>query len=1461
MIAWLALTALAQETDCNVTLVESEPLTLLADHRVEPGAAFSLRVYNAVPGERVAFLRSGVTDNTTCPAVLNGLCVDLPSPKLIGTSIVDEYGTAELTITPTESAASQLIAFQAAVKTCDGALSNVVERQVLGSEACAFTPMEWGADCAADGLGCVRDDWFSLLFPAGFVAGGTSYADGTAVSSQLPQATDFEKELVALQLNVEFDAAGVFGPRDSFGGEMVTAGMYAGLEASTVLLVAASTAPEDATYDLTDAMAYLNSSFPNCDPEVFLAPGEDACGNGVLEPGEECDDGNRFDQDGCSQTCVFEFCGDGVLQCNEECDDGNNDDGDGCDSRCWAEDGPAGVSLPPRDGGPPTLPPTDTGSGAGDTGLPPVDPPDDTGLGGGDTAVDDTGLGGGDTGLPPVDPPDDTGTPVDTEPPIDDTGTSDTEPPVDDTGTPVDTEPPVDDTGLPSDTGLVGDTGVPPVDDTGTTWVDVCGDGLLASNETCDDGNDLDGDGCSAMCELEFCGVGSDVFQAAAPETPEQGLVLTVVGEPGEEEYLVAGAEPGDLVMLVEGDDYAPDTCAWQAFDACAEVLDPVVLDVQEADDHGQIRVPLNVGSVAHRMLRAGGPKKGVTHAQATVISSGNPHRTPVTTTIPLYPPYEGEYTVCHLPPGNPDNAHTLVVGSEAAVAAHMDHGDLWGPCDLVDEPPVEPGADSADDTGLPPDPVEEPPVIEEPPIGLCDDESCGGEIPPTIVPVDVCVSVEEVDTTEVTVEAEVVEGEEEGTVEVTVGGLVAGEAILFLVGPAATHGPCPIADAGLWTGQDPEATEVVGLVHAGQDGEATITLPAEGEGSDVVVVAVAPSGGGAVSEPQPLFVPPCGNGIVEPELGEMCDDGARESEDGCSWDCQVEGCGDGVRQKAMGEQCDDGNLDDLDGCSSTCQHERCGDGILQPTEECDDGNRNTGDGCSFACDIEYCGDGLLSPWEACDDGNTDSNDGCDSVCEVEFCGDGIKQSGLGETCDDANEVDFDGCREGCIREKCGDGILQPDEECDDGNLISEDGCSATCLEEYCGDNVRQRTMGETCDDGNYEDFDGCRADCIKERCGDGIVQPSEECDDGARLSNDGCSISCKVEFCGDDVRQDNEGCDDGNNVSDDGCNATCELEFCGDGVLQYGEECDDANEADHDGCSADCMVEYCGDGILQLGEACDGGPGCSSDCANTFVSVVTGGDTSCALDSDDAPYCWGDDGNGQATPTEGESFTHLSLGAFHTCGITTSGATACFGRDSHGQSTPPATSFVALSAGGYHTCGLLASGTMECWGRDDYGQATPPAGTWVAMSSASLHTCGVHTDGTMDCWGRDSFGQASAPAGSFVDVAAGTNHTCGLLTDGSIDCWGSDLYGRATPPEGNDFVSIGSGYVHSCALDTSGTVTCWGSDTHDQQQVPAETFTSLSVGARHACGMTTEGVVSCWGDNDADQCTPRTIE
>ncbi|TFH20377.1 MAG: DUF4215 domain-containing protein, partial [Myxococcales bacterium] len=62
-----------------------------------------------------------------------------------------------------------------------------------------------------------------------------------------------------------------------------------------------------------------------------------ACGDGVVDDGEECDDAganNDTVPDACRTDCTLPTCGDGVTDTGEQCDDGNTTPGDGCEPDC-----------------------------------------------------------------------------------------------------------------------------------------------------------------------------------------------------------------------------------------------------------------------------------------------------------------------------------------------------------------------------------------------------------------------------------------------------------------------------------------------------------------------------------------------------------------------------------------------------------------------------------------------------------------------------------------------------------------------------------------------------------------------------------------------------------------------------------------------------------------------------------------------------------------------------------------------------------------------------------------------------------------------------------------------------------------------------------------------------------------------------------------------------------------------
>lgn len=69
-----------------------------------------------------------------------------------------------------------------------------------------------------------------------------------------------------------------------------------------------------------------------CDQEVCL---QSECGDGILDvhTGEECDDGNHVDDDECPNNCTLN-CGDGTVNPGEECDRNDLDD-QTCDTLGW----------------------------------------------------------------------------------------------------------------------------------------------------------------------------------------------------------------------------------------------------------------------------------------------------------------------------------------------------------------------------------------------------------------------------------------------------------------------------------------------------------------------------------------------------------------------------------------------------------------------------------------------------------------------------------------------------------------------------------------------------------------------------------------------------------------------------------------------------------------------------------------------------------------------------------------------------------------------------------------------------------------------------------------------------------------------------------------------------------------------------------------------------------------------
>jgi cysteine-rich repeat protein len=83
-------------------------------------------------------------------------------------------------------------------------------------------------------------------------------------------------------------------------------------------------AGETFLFSMSANQSGLFSIFDTYDVSVCCSLGA-ICGNGNIEGSEQCDDGNQNDGDGCSSTCELEsYCGDNQLDAGEECDFGES---------------------------------------------------------------------------------------------------------------------------------------------------------------------------------------------------------------------------------------------------------------------------------------------------------------------------------------------------------------------------------------------------------------------------------------------------------------------------------------------------------------------------------------------------------------------------------------------------------------------------------------------------------------------------------------------------------------------------------------------------------------------------------------------------------------------------------------------------------------------------------------------------------------------------------------------------------------------------------------------------------------------------------------------------------------------------------------------------------------------------------------------------------------------------------
>jgi alpha-tubulin suppressor-like RCC1 family protein len=303
-----------------------------------------------------------------------------------------------------------------------------------------------------------------------------------------------------------------------------------------------------------------------------------------------------------------------------------------------------------------------------------------------------------------------------------------------------------------------------------------------------------------------------------------------------------------------------------------------------------------------------------------------------------------------------------------------------------------------------------------------------------------------------------------------------------------------------------------------------------------------------------------------------------------------------------------------------------------------------------------------------------------------------------------------------------------------------------------------------------------------------------------------------------------------------------------------------------------------------------------------TLTRITASGASACALASTGAAFCWGAGGSGQlgdGTTTAAQStpvpvsaagalaglvLTGISAGGNTTCALASAGAAFCWGAGGSGQlgdgtttaaqSTPVPVSaagalagltLTGLTNGADFACALAGAGAAFCWGAGGSGQLGD--GTTAAARSTPV---AVSTSGAL--------------AGvTLTQIDAGSNSSCALSGAGAAFCWGAGGSGqlgdgtittaRSTPVAvsasgtlaGQNLTQIAVGAAFVCALGNTRADFCWGGngngqdgnpDTADNFSVPVavtDPATLIASGVDHSC-LLRNGRAYCWGGDGSGQ-------
>ncbi len=160
------------------------------------------------------------------------------------------------------------------------------------------------------------------------------------------------------------------------------------------------------------------------------------------------------------------------------------------------------------------------------------------------------------------------------------------------------------------------------------------------------------------------------------------------------------------------------------------------------------------------------------------------------------------------------------------------------------------------------------------------------------------------------------------------------------------------------------------------------------------------------------------------------------------------------------------------------------------------------------------------------------------------------------------------------------------------------------------------------------------------------------------------------------------------------------------------------------------------------------------------FTKIAVGANHMCGIKLEDKRLeCWGSDSKGQASPPRRETFISITSGDEHSCGIQSNLKTVCWGDIGPPLNIGYKSVLADQTSNKEYACGVVPESVLfftanyyiNCWGIPDteIRKNIPNKEQFLSLSAGSKHVCGILDSAKYQvlCWGDNSAGQSLPPA------------------------------------------------------------------------------------------------------------------